>query len=235
MSIVINMIGGKGGGGSAIPSFDYTGTYRINKSGSKWEIAFLASGTLTPRRPMLCDIFAAAAGRSGGNASVDGPNYYGGAGGYGGARKTFRAVQLSAGPIVVTVGENGGASSIGTYSASGTSDAAPGRGGWVGTNGYQDENIDGVAGGDGALAFDGEDCLSFPGRKFGAAGGGAGGVKGSDYSYGANGGATGAGNGGTRSNGGDGGANTGSAGGGASNGYSPGAGGSGIVILRGGY
>ena len=221
-------------GGGSLPRFDYTGQYTVTKSNGLWEIAFLTSGTLTPRRPMLCDIFAVASGRSGGAASVDGPNYYGGSGGYGGERKTFRAVQLSASPIVVTIGENGGASSIGTYSASGTSSAAPGRGGWVGTNGYQDENIDGVGGGEGALAFDGEDCLSFPGRNFAAAGGGAGGVKGTDYSYGANGGTTGGGEGGTKGNGGNGGANTGSGGGGASNGYSPGAGGSGVIILRGG-
>ena len=72
-------------GGGSLPHFDYTGQYTITKSNGRWEIALLTSGTLTPRRPMLCDIFAVAAGRSGGNASVDGPNYYGGAGGYGGA------------------------------------------------------------------------------------------------------------------------------------------------------
>lgn len=234
MSIVINMIGGKGGGGSAIPSFDYTGSYRINKSGSKWEIAFLTSGTLTLRGTLNGDIFLQGGGNNGEKYT---DQYFGGIGGKGGGRLTQRGISIARGAYTVTVGGSGTASSLGTYTTSGLTNG--GAGGARGESSYGDSEwshriVNGGSGGQGQLAFGGEDCLIFPGRYFGAGGGGGG----ANY-YGlaspGSGGTTGGGAGGSSGAGSPGTANTGSGGGGGFNQNNGGAGGSGIVLLRGGY
>ena len=227
-----------------MPSFAYTGDYLVQESGSRWEIAFLTSGTLTLRGGLLCDLFVVAGGKPGSGGS-DGSGTgiaIGGAGGKGGGCVSTMGVQLTAGQIAVTIGGSNEASSFGSYSAASGSGSNGGAGASAGSGSMSHAG----AGTVGVLAFNGEDSLNFPGRKFGAGGGGGGAQStywGTTGNNGA-GGTTGGGKGGTGSsrNGTAGAANTGSGGGGSGytrgdswgTGGAPGAGGTGVVIIRGG-
>lgn len=236
-------------GSSAITrnDFSYSGNYLFNETDAGWELALL-DGTdaslVWHRAPGLVDLFLVAGGKGGGSCGGDA---YGGKGGNGGECKTILGLLFQEGAYTATVGSGGKDSSLSSpggtsYIAQTGQGAEGGRGSQSGNSG----NINAGAGADGVLAFGGQDCVCFAGRKFGAGAGGAGSTASSFASHAAaNGGETGAGKGGSANggNGSNGGANTGSGGGGAGIGYStaggahhiygsPGTGGSGIIIIR---
>lgn len=237
MSIVINMVGGKGGSGSGLPNFTYTGTYKVAQDGGKWEIALLTSGTFTASKNFSCDVFMVGGGYGGATSS---DAYWGGAGGRGGNRLTKRGLTLTAGAHTITIGGSGNQSSLDGYTTTDTGYEQGGAGGRrceldnTGTGWYV--NVSSSGGDAGQKAFNGEDCLStsdFYGYYFAPGGGGGGASYGGAYDNGSSGGTTGGGSGGQTNKNGT--ANTGGGGGGSyGTQYAAGSGGSGIIIIRGG-
>ena len=237
-------LGPMGGNGIGANDFTFTGQSSYTSSGGYWEIALTGGENATLvflKPPGAVDIFLVAGGKTGGKG---GGNAYGGRGGAGGELKTIPGVALEVGVSYgVTVGASDKDSKFtipgGTeYIAQSGQGQTGGRGGQCGDSG----NVTAGAGSDGSLAFNGNDCLSFPGRKFGASGGGGGCTSsGYDSKNPAKGGETGAGKGGDSygSPGVNATANTGSGGGGqgynaaTSKVWGPGSGGSGVILIRG--
>ena len=236
-------LGPMGGNGIGVNDFTFTGQSSYTSSGGYWEIALTGGENATLvflKPPGAVDIFLVAGGKTGGAAGGD---TYGGKGGDGGEVKTVPGIALEVGVSYgVTVGASDKDSKFtipggSEYIAQTGQGQEGGRGSQSGSSG----NLSAGAGTDGTLAFNGNDCLCFVGRKFGASGGG-GGSTASNYANHdpADGGATGGGKGGSKSggNGVAGAANTGAGGGGAGKSYhgstgKPGAGGSGVILIRG--
>lgn len=220
-------------------------------SGSSWEAALLASGTLTVQRSCLVDLFLVAGGQPGSRGSGDAT---GGAGGAGGECVLVSSVWLRRGvSYAVTVGGSGEDTSIVGMGLSESAESGQGSAGGLGAivTGLSRTRA-ASAGTDGVYAYseDSDTTLisDLTGKKYGAGGGGADAFN-SSYVYanstshgGSNaGGQTGGGSGGIPGQSGDtaataGAANTGSGGGGAWRKYNgdgtPGAGGSGIIMIR---
>jgi len=202
-----------------------------------WELAILSgsSKTLTFSRVVdKVDVFLV----GGGAAGAASANSLGGTGGSGGACTTAKGVSVSAGTAYTfTVGGSGTGTSIFGKSAS----SGGGSAGGLGAD-YQSGNH-GKTGSDGVYAFGSSTSLLYSGRKYGAGGGGGGYVQGTNSVFhGGDGGASGGGPGADRSHttaaSASGTANTGGGGGGGcydgpyNLSYDPGAGGSGIIIIR---
>lgn len=229
--------------------FTYDGIYKFaGNPDDDWELALLTGGSLK-FNSLNCDavdIFLIGGGQNGKagywNSGIQLDQ--GGGGGDGGNYKTVSNVAVSEGvtyPAVVGThsGEiegRGTASTIfGKTSAGGAYKTGP-------NNPGRDGNRNGA---NGVLAFNGGDCLNYPGRLFGASGAASGSC---DYRnptliyFGGTGGTTGGGNGGDGvqgagvRKGSDASANTGSGGGGAGMGNvganQYGKGGSGIILVR---
>lgn len=241
--------------------FSYSGTYSFVDDGDgNCRIRFLTSGTFTPSKDFIFDLFLVGAGGGGRTPT----SYPGGGGGAGGYVATYTSITLHAGVACsITVGAGGSAGNTGgttTFTANGTTYSA------VGGNGATSSS-NGAAGGSGGAAGGGTNSKtgkvggsngsyggynssdSYSGGagdglskyEFGNtslalyAGGGGGGSHSDNGGAGGAGGAGGGGAGGNRQeNGYNGTANTGGGGGGAGGGYSKigGSGGSGIAILR---
>lgn len=240
MSVVINRFHNSSYSSGGVPAFTYTGTDETTVDGKKWEIVLKDSGTFNLSKSVKCDIFLQAGGNSG-NWSSD-AQWYGAAGGSGGNYLTMTEITLAAGNYTVTVGGSDSASVFGTYTtANGSSGSAGGQRAMGDFDGYYTYSIiqSSTAGSAGRLAFTGAnitDCItpSLHGFKFGAGGGGGGISVGYATDSGSSGGTNGGGSGGTSNK--NGAVNSGSGGGGAYGGsYSPGSGGSGIIIIRGGF
>ena len=225
-----------------IPSFTYNGSYRTEMIGDYWYIFFLTSGTLRMDYSKTADLYLHGGGGGGSNS---GYNSSGGSGGGGGWLESHFGISVNAGTAYdIVIGDGGAAGRPGATSGGkgGTSSAFgksveggnggtymgnPGTGG-SGNGGSRSSAVGGIAG-------DGESNTTYAfndsslGLLYG--GGGAGGGP----EYGANGqpGKPYGGAGTTSAV-----ANTGAGGGGAhfsssETGQKGGAGGSGIVILRG--
>ena len=84
---------------SRMPEYTYTGTHNAiddGKSGStqNWQVDFLSTGTFTPKKDMIVDIFCVGAGGGGGaGSSANGSGKGGGGGGY---VSTVKKVALTA-------------------------------------------------------------------------------------------------------------------------------------------
>ena len=226
-----------------VPEFSYTGEHvRAQGPDGSVYIAFLSSGTLRFARPPVkkADLFLVSAGGNGKSGHFDSGSSidYGGAGGDGGRIKTFEGKVFMDGmdyPIVI--GQCGPL----LNSTGGDTEA------------FEESSRDGESipgggcrqrGADGVFAFGDSEAGPWPGRRFGASGGGSG-----SYSHqtftgqpGGFGGVWGAGRGGAGlpTGGVDGGTdalpNSGSGGGaggvGDAGGWKYGKGGSGILIMR---
>ncbi len=231
-------------------------------SGTDWEIAFKASGTLRFRKnPGPIDVFLVGGGQDGDDGRLDGiAKAYGGAGGASGECVTATNIPAKRSTdYTITIGASSGTIDTVAFgqTALGWAGEAGGSPAW---SGYDGDGADAPArnatGGasDGHYAFGVSGTLIGGSTKYGASGGGGGAARHRDTSpYSARairgqGGVTGGGDGGiadedasTAANGGDATANTGSSGGGGAcviTGYSQivkgngGAGASGIVIIR---
>lgn len=124
-----------GGGGGYIPpitesDFTYTGDYTLVDDGDgNWRLKFLSSGTLTPKKDLLVDVFLVGGGGAGGGANI--ATIGAGAGGGGGYTATHKSiVLLNSTPYTIVVGAggvgvsganggNGGASSFDSYAVLG--------------------------------------------------------------------------------------------------------------------
>lgn len=227
--------------------FSYTGQYKYQKSGGRFELAFLTSGTFISQKTIQADVCVVAGGQAG-KAAGNSDGGASGAGGKGGQVKNYFSVTIQANTAyTVTIGASGENTSIETMVAVSGSGS---DGGEAVTSGNE---MVGNPGSPGNYAFDDANTLIWPGRKYGAGGGS--GAR--NYCYGAgagtwtskeggDGGETGAGKGGGKPNVGATSptANTGSGGGGGGfnadyrNGasYTPtaaSAGASGIAMIRG--
>ena len=241
--------------------FTFTGSkVWVDDLQGNWRLKFTSSGTFTPKKNVIVDIFFLGGGAGGGDSN----GYASGGGGGSGRTGQWTNITLTAGQAcVITIGAGGGAGGAGgTTSFVGGSlngavaggDALPahwqgssgGSGGGTGTNtsltngGYGGSN--GGNGGSGSVAgAAGQGTTTY---EFGnssltlyAGAGGAGAFGGSGGAGGAGGGAPGAS--GYSTAGGNASPNTGGGGGGASrgkydysNGASGGSGGSGICVIR---
>lgn len=215
-----------------IPSYEYTGTHSSELKNGYWYIYLKSNGTLKFAYDKQSVAACIVAGGGGGAKATGGDS--GTAGGAGGEVKNLSGVSCAAGtPYSITVGSGGAAGASGKSSSAFSTTAS---GGAVGGGGAQN-----TKGSDGTYAF-GDSSLP----RYGADGGGgrskqnttamAGGKDGGGA------GATGGGPGYNGTNAKDGTAYTGAGGGGAGGYYygdqngaggAPGAGGYGIVILRG--
>lgn len=244
-------IGGKSGGGFAIPTFD--GSYAVFGNEKQGYIECYSSGTLTFPKNGTVDVFLLGGGKAGAKASSGG-----GAGGAGSAGQSAFGVKVDNGAYPVQIGGSGGTSSALGYSSASGGGASGGKG--------ATHNSDSAAGSAGTSYPFGETSGTFY-KRYGAGGGGGGWratvtttgtmeTVSDDYKRPKSGGTLGGGSGGSYS-GGDGTAgtaNTGSGGGGGGYRYHQyydegtgnyvnasgtygygGAGGSGIVIVRWGY
>jgi hypothetical protein len=236
--------------------FTYTGSYVwVDDGNGNFRFKALTSGTFTPLKKIVIDVFIVGGGGGGRNA---GANQYAGGGGAGGLTGTWTAVTINANqayPIVIGAGGAANGGTGGTTSGFGYSKAggAPGanyyRGGIGGSGGggaLDGGGAGGSNGSNGANATYGGAGQNSTTREFGeiagtiyAGGGGSGGGKYSYYASGGLGGAGGGGNGGACA-GGSGAAGTANTGGGGGGGGadddssvgSGAAGGSGILIIR---
>lgn len=142
MANIINFGGGKAsGGGSYVISapimgtdFTWTGgdnTCMVLEDGDgNWRIKFLSSGTFTPLKNMVIDVFLVGGGGSG--ATVDHNSWKALLGGGGGYTQTTKSVVLVAGtayPVVVGAGATAANKQAGTSSAFGASAAGGFSGG----------------------------------------------------------------------------------------------------------
>lgn len=239
-----------------VDDFTYSGSYVFIDDGNhNFRLKFLTSGTFTPTKKVVIDLFIVGGGGGGRNA---GANQYAGGGGAGGLTGTWTAVTVNANqayPIVIGAGGAANGGTGGTTSGFGYSKAggAPGanyyRGGIGGSGGggaLEGGGNGGSDGSNGENATHGGAGQNSTTREFGEAAGaiyaGGGGSGGGKYSYSASGGAGGAGGGGNGGacaggSGAAGAANTGGGGGGGgtdddSTVGSGAAGGSGILIIR---
>lgn len=241
-----------GGGAESDFHFDTENGMLYEKQGSDWEVAFLKSGSLTLDKTLAnVDIFIVDAGGDGASGSTGDSG--GGVGGNGAKMMAITGTTVPAGVYSITIGENAAARSyIGDSSNPNYAvDPEVGfqAGGMAATGGQSGsvaaETVKGVR--DGALAFGDSSTLIYPGRLYGAPGGGGGerSAYAGTYHAGAEGANTGAGNGGNDAHkeGYDASANTGSGGGGGFGhatspsggggiGYAGGKGGSGIILIR---
>lgn len=209
----------------------YTYAQSIASDGTvNWELALLSgsNATITFDRVVdYVDVFMCGGGASGGDST----------GGAGGAVATYSDVTPAAGTAYAfTVGESGGPTGIFGVAVASGGGSAGGRGAnWQ-------TSAQATAGSDGAYAFGSSTGLIYSGRKYGAGGGGGGTVNGNNAYNGGAGGTTGGGHGADRAHttaaSASGAANTGGGGGGGcydapyNLSYGPGAGGSGIIIIR---
>ena len=218
-------------------SFTYTGFCQTkNDENGNWRIKFLTSGTFTPLKDMIIDVFLVGGGGSGctslANASC------GGGGGYTKTSKSIALIANTAYPIII--GDGGKASASGNSGGSSSGFDVSVNGGSSGTS--KKGGTGGSGGGGGAKGNGGSDGSDGGGTKGGAGqgtttrefgestgdlyagGGGAGGGQNSP-------GAGGDGGGGNGNNGGgsDGTIYTGGGGGAGSTG---GDGGSGVIVIR---
>lgn len=237
--------------------FTYTGTYTwIEDGGSNFRLKFLTSGTFTPLKPIMIDLFLVGGG--GGGKSVTNSSG-GGSGGGGGYTGTWTSIYLNANqayPLTIGSGgasnSNGGSttgfghSASGGYGASvlGGSGGNGGSGGGAyanggtaagtgGSNGGNGTSVNGVSGGTGQ----GSTTYEFANAGLTLYSGAGGGGGSSTSTGGAAGGSGGGANGGAGGqNGSSASANTGGGGGGA--GYivsgtrNGGSGGSGLCAIR---
>ena len=243
--------GGGTSGDNHLTSSDFeyiNGQYQFETSGDDWELAFLSSGSFKLTKNLRgVDIFIVGAGFDG-NTNIEGSHTTNHDGGDGGYYRTWESDSLTAGTYEVVIGDSSGTvSSIGERAVSSADDQ---KSGGVGAHWDTNRMLDGTDGSDGVYAFGSSTSLIFSGRKYGASAGGGGEI---DYQGGqrvsgirGNSGQTGAGVSGNHSwesrNGENATANTGSGGGARGKGYnsamdrydygSPGAGGSGIIIIR---
>lgn len=210
-----------------------------------WEVAFLTSGTLTLAQDLEnVDIFMINAGSYGSSGS-DGDSS-GGRGGFGGRYYTFETsseqpIIIPAGTYEITVGISAsGVSQTKFGSLFAVPSDAPRKNGGRNAAGGQTGNYAALSGEPGEYAFGDANNRIYPGRRYGASGGGGGesGTYVSSYHAGAAGGDTGGGHGGSSAtvSATAGQANTGAGGGGGfgvfGTGYPGGAGGSGIILIR---
>ena len=227
----------------------------VSDGGVNFRLKFISSGTFTPKKPLVIDLFLLGGGGGGGNSRDVSGGIGGGGGGYAG---TWSSVSLSAGTSYsVVIGSGGAAMTTGgttsfnsTYSKSGgiggtlndsygknggsgggagSYTTAAGAGGVNGGNGGASGTLTGGVG-QGASTYEfGDSTLAL------YAGGGGGGA-GSSGGAGAGGNGGGAAGGASYSSGNSAAANTGGGGGGAgrsgSGGASGGSGGSGICVMR---
>lgn len=111
--MIINTSGG-GGTGGGIPSFTYTGDYRLIDDGDKnWRIKFLTSGTLTfqsiGNAKGGIDVFCVGGGGNGGYSAA---TSFGAAGGGGGYTTTVKGISVAEEtPYEITIGAGGTAGS----------------------------------------------------------------------------------------------------------------------------
>jgi hypothetical protein len=242
---------GKAGGSKGLPTFTtntgYAAPTLYTDLDGNWELVFLSDWSGQFGKNMDVDVFVVAGGQqadSNGGGGSDNWWSTGGAGGNGGGCVT-RSLQLAKDTdYSVAIGGSGVASTAFGVTASSGAGSAGGAGANAGSNSLDPSfvNKNGDKGTDGVYAFGTADTLYQPGRKYGAGGGGgAAGVDSDQKSPGA-GGETGGGAGTADDgvfHGGNGLANTGGGGGGVfryrgkiPGGTIPGAGGSGIVIIR---
>lgn len=216
-----------------------------------WELAIYGSCTLNFSRVVPVDIWLVGGGGPGTTGRQSGSNCYGGSGGTGGERMTISNETLTEHQdYALVVGGSGQATTAFGRTARTRAGSAGGAGGYAGSSSYTGP----YAGTDGQLAFAAHSVpnvsliTSLVGRKYGAGGGGARARSGEYVTSGGgsvNGGVTGGGKGGndpttsSGRNGTAGQANTGAGGGGAcydapatGGSFVPGAGGSGIIIIR---
>lgn len=159
-------------GGSAISApiigkdFNWSGgdgTYQVLDDGDgNWRIKFLSSGTFTPLKNMVIDVFLVGGG-GGGLENSSYSAYYGGGGGY---TTTVTSIVLSANTeYAITIGAGGAgkiiASNVGNANSGGTSSAfsaSASGGGGAGANsggnggsggGGSNQYTDGIGGSDG--------------------------------------------------------------------------------------
>lgn len=245
--------------GFSSSDFTYTGAYTwVDDGGGSWRLKFLTSGTFTPSKAVVIDVFIVGGGGGGGGTTDN--DYTSGGGGGGGYTGTWANITLYANqayPIVIGAGgagasaksvaaSTGGTTSGFGYSKTGGIGAAitganGGSGG--GSSGYSSSYNAGDGGTDGGNGGSSNARLGGTGqgsttKEFGEAtgyvysGGGGGGRHGTGGSNGV-GGVNGGGDGGANMNGT---ANTGGGGGGAIGTYdgnrTGGSGGSGILIIR---
>lgn len=237
----------------------YTGSWAWVDDGiingqKAFRIKFLTSGTFTPAKAIIIDVFLVGGGGGGGNANGVSGGIGGGGGGYAG---TWSSITISAGtsyPVVIGAGgtaqTNGGSTSFNaTYSKSGgiggvqndtygknggsgggagSYTTSAGAGGSNGANGSASGTLTGGVG-QGTTTYEfGDSSLTL----YGGGGGGGAGANGGAGAGGAGGGAAG---GATYNGGNSASANTGGGGGGAGRASSllyGGSGGSGICVIR---
>lgn len=202
-----------------------------------WELALLSGSgaTVTFQRVVdKVDVFLCGGGAPGQGAATGSYRY----GGAGGEAVTHKNVSVSAGTAYpFTVGGSNAASSIFGKTAAAGGGSAGGRGADASSTAKAKNGTDGTK-----YAFDAASTLLYAGRLYGGGGGGGGDVLGGNSYNGGAGGANGGGHGADRSHtaaaSAAGAANTGGGGGGGcydapyNISYNPGAGGSGIIIIR---
>ena len=232
--------------------FTYTGTYTWVDDGSgNFRLKFLTSGTFTPKKRLVFDLFIVGGG-AGGASSGDNVGRGGGGGGYTGTWSSISIVAGTAYPIVIgdggAVNSSGGTSSAFGYSKNGgvgdlsKSGQNGGSGSGMAGNSYSKNGTAGGSNGSNGATNNqytvgiGQGSTT---REFGEASGalyggaGGGGAYDTNEAVGGAGGDGGGGAGGNRNqNGVAGTANTGGGGGGGGSYHAGGAGGSGIVIIR---
>ena len=215
-------IGGKSGGGFAIPTFD--GSHAVFGNEKQGYIELYSSGTLTFKKDCIADVFVIGSGLAG----------YGGIGRGGAGTKGVSSTEINilAGEYSINIGSSCSSTSArNASSAFGITSSGAGSAGGTAASGNSGTN--GQPGKDGTSIPFAVTSGEFY-RKYGAGGGGGGRNAPGAHLYGGAGGTLGGGAG-SHYSGNPGSANTGSGGGGGANGYTGGSGGSGIVIVRWGY
>ena len=136
--------------------FTYTGTYTwVDDGGGSWRLKFLTSGTFTPKKPVIIDLFIVGGGGGGSGAKVG--SYEGSGGGAGWANTTLGR-SLSAGvgyPIVIGDGGAGGGDSADGGNGVNTTAFGLAAGGGEGGRAIGKRGGNGGSGGGGGIAIGG--------------------------------------------------------------------------------